>query len=129
VKLQDVNPPNSVKPAFNEVNEAKQEQEKLINQAEEDYNRVIPEARGKAEQIVSNAVGYADGLVKRAEGDAAKFKAVYTEYRKAPKLTKNRIYLETMERIYRRFEKLTIVDPTIKGVLPVFRKEEQGKIK
>ncbi len=127
VKLQDVNPPNVVKPSFNEVNAAKQEQEKVINQAEGSYNKVIPEARGKAEKLVSEAEGYAEALVNRSEGDAQKFAEVLKAYKRSPKITRKRIYLETMETIFRRFENLTIVDPKVKGLLPVFNKSLGGK--
>lgn len=122
VKLQDVNPPESVKPSFNEVNEAKQEQEKVINQAERAYNKVIPEAKGKAQKLISEAEGYAMELVNRSYGDAEKFSTVLKEYQRAPKITKKRIYLETMEHIFKKFEDLTIVDSAVKGVLPVFQK-------
>lgn len=120
VKLQDVNPPEPVKPAFNEVNEAKQEQEKVINQAEEYYNKIIPEARGKAEQTIRDAEGYASALVNTAKGDAKRFTAVLKAYRKAPQVTRIRLYLETMEVLYGRFKELTIVDRGVKGILPVF---------
>ena len=99
IKLQDVNPPQSVRPAFNEVNAAKQEQEKAINQAEKEYNTVIPEAIGKAEQTIRNAQGYATAAVNRAEGDATRFKAMLNAYRVAPTVTRSRLYLETMEEI------------------------------
>ena len=122
VKLQDVNPPDVVKPSFNEVNEAKQEQEKVINQAEEAYNRVIPEAKGKAKQIITEAEGYARAVVNRAKGDADSFLSRMKEYRRAPQITRKRIYLETMEQIYSNLEGMTIVDPKVKGVLPVYSK-------
>lgn len=122
VKLQDVNPPQVVKASFNEVNEAKQEQEKAINQAEGAYNKVIPEARGKAEKIVSEADGYAAALVNRAEGDVAKFKEVLKEYKRAPRITKKRLYIEAMEGLYMNYKNLTIIDPKVKGLLPVFNK-------
>lgn len=120
VKLQDVNPPEIVKPSFNEVNEAKQEQEKVINEAEEKYNKVIPEARGKAEELISKAEGFAISSINRAEGDAAKFLSVLDEYKRAPSITRKRMYLETMESIYKKFQDLTIVDSKVKGLLPVF---------
>ncbi|MFW5872296.1 MAG: FtsH protease activity modulator HflK [bacterium] len=123
VKLQDVNPPDMVKPSFNEVNEAKQEQEKLINQAEKAYNKVIPEARGKAEKEISEAQGYAEAQVNRAQGAANKFNSILIEYRKAPKVTKRRIYIETMEELFKRFEKMTIVDSKVEGLLPVFQQQ------
>lgn len=127
VKLQDVNPPNGVKPSFNEVNEAKQEQEKVINVAEGEYNKVIPEARGKAEKLISSAEGYAEAWVNRALGDAEKFEAILKEYQRAPSITKKRIYLETMEEIFSKMKDITIVDPSIKGILPVYNNE--GKVK
>ncbi len=120
VKLQDINPPEIVKPSFNEVVSAKQEQEKSINQAEEAYNKVIPEARGKAEKTISEAKGYSAALVNTATGDAKKFTAVLKEYRLAPAITRKRLYIETMERIFKRFEKVTIVDSKIKGLMPIF---------
>ncbi len=120
IKLQDVNPPEVVKASFNEVNSAKQEQEQLINLAEKEYNKMIPEAHGQAEQKIAEAQGYASALINRAQGDAQKFSALVAEYRKAPRVTKSRIYLETMEKIYLDMKKVTIVDPNIKGLLPIF---------
>jgi membrane protease subunit HflK len=125
VKLQDVNPPRSVKASFNEVNEAKQEQEKLINQAEEAYNRVIPEARGKAEKQIEDSKGFAGALVDRAQGDAQKFTLILKEYKRAPKITKTRLYIDAMEVVYSRLKKLTIVDKGVKGLLPIFNKKAE----
>jgi membrane protease subunit HflK len=122
VKLQDVNPPKVVQPSFNDVNAAKQEQEKMINQAEEAYNKIIPEARGKAKKLISEAEGYATVKVNEAFGDAERFKELYLEYKKAPSITKKRIYLETMETVFSRFENLTVVDSKIKGLMPIFSK-------
>ncbi|OUR93737.1 HflK protein [Halobacteriovorax marinus] len=126
VKLQDVNPPEVVKPSFNEVNEAKQEQEKAINQAEGEYNKVIPEARGKADKLISEAEGYATAQVNRALGDAQKFEALLKEYKRAPKITRKRIYLETMSKIFKKFENITVVDPSVKGLLPIFNNSLGG---
>jgi len=123
VKLQDVNPPDTVKPSFNEVNSAKQEQEKAINMAEEAYNKVIPEARGKAEETISEAEGYASAVVNRAKGDSQRFLMTLKEYRQAPEITRTRIYIETMQELFGRFENLTVVDEKIKGVLPIFGKD------
>ena len=86
------------------------------------YNKVIPEARGKAEKIVSEAEGYAAALVNRAEGDVAKFKEVLKEYKRAPRITKKRLYIEAMEGLYKNYKNLTIIDPKVKGLLPVFDK-------
>lgn len=120
VKLQDVNPPEPVRPAFNEVNSAKQEQEKMINQAEREYNKVIPEARGKAEQTIRDAEGYATAAINHAKGEAARFRSVLEAYRSAPTVTRTRLYLETMEELYSRFKTMTIVDKGVQGLLPVF---------
>jgi len=127
VKLQNVNPPEPVKPAFNEVNAAKQEQEQAINQAEREYNKVIPEARGKAEQAIRDAQGYATAAVNRAEGDAARFRSMLAAYRTAPAVTRTRLYLETMEELYGRFKALTIVDKGVQGLLPVFPQKGQQR--
>ncbi len=120
VQLQDVNPPESVKPSFNEVNEAKQEQEKVINQAERFYNRVIPEAKGKAEKLVSEAEGEGAAMVAKSEGDASKFLSLYREYKRAPSIMRKRLYLETMGNLLSNMKDLTIIDPKVKGLLPVF---------
>ncbi len=120
IKLQDVNPPDLVKPSFNEVNAAKQEQEKAINMAEEAYNKVIPEARGKAEETLSQAEGYAAAVVNRAKGEAERFTLTLQEYRRAPDVTRKRMYLETMEELFARFDKVTIVDDKVKGIMPIF---------
>lgn len=120
VKLQDINPPESVKPAFNEVNEAKQEQEKVINEAESEYNKIIPEARGKALETIRKAEGYATKQLNTAKGDAKRFTARLKAYKNSPQVTRTRLYLEAMEELYGRFQELTIVDSKIKGLLPIF---------
>ena len=107
------------------MNEAKQEQEQLINQCEKTYNSVIPKAKGAAEKLVAEAEGYSSALVNRALGDAEKFEAILKEYKKAPSITKKRIYIETMEEVFSRFEdSLSIVDPKIKGLLPVYNNKQ-----
>ena len=127
IELQDVNPPDLVKPSFNEVNEAKQEQEKVINQAEEAYNKVIPEAKGKAEKMISEAKGYANALINHSLGDAEKFESIVKAYNRSPSITKRRIYLETFESIFEQMEDVIIVDPKVKGVIPIFGKMLQEK--
>ncbi len=122
VALQNVTPPNSVKPAFNEVNMAKQETEKLINQARGTYNKIIPESEGKAERLITEAKAYAIRIVNQAKGDAKKFEQVLVAYRKAPDITRKRMYLETMHEIFSGSQKLIIVDSNLKGILPVFGK-------
>lgn len=122
IKLQDVNPPKVVQASFNDVNSAKQEQEKMLNQAEKSYNRVIPEAKGKAEQLIAEAEGYANEIVNRALGDTERFNELAKEYNRAPAITKKRIFLETMEELYENFSEITVVDKKVKGLLPIFGK-------
>jgi len=121
IVLQDVNPPEAVKPSFNEVNQAQQEREKMINESRAEYNRVIPRARGEAEQTVQQAEGYATDRVNRARGDAEAFKAVLAAYRRSPEVTRRRIYLETMNAILPRIKRKIIVDSSLKGVLPLLQ--------
>jgi len=120
VVLQDVTPPEVVKSAFNDVNAAKQEQEKAINVAEREYNNVIPEAKGKAEQVIADAGAFAVSLVNRAKGDASNFNARLVEYRRAPDVTRKRLYIEAMEEIFSSMDKLVIVDSKVRGVLPLY---------
>ncbi|AFL83631.1 protease FtsH subunit HflK [Belliella baltica DSM 15883] len=119
VVLQDVNPPEPVKPSFNAVNQAQQERETLINQAEAEYNRVIPRARGEAEETIELAEAYALNRVNRSIGEAERFKALYEAYMKAPEVTKQRIYLETMEKILPKIGNKIIVDEKGNNVLPL----------
>jgi len=119
VVLQDVNPPDPVKPSFNEVNEAQQEREKLINQAQSEYNKVIPRALGEAQQTIQEAEGYALERVNQARGDSARFVAFFEEFRKAPEVTRKRIYLETMAKVLPQVEGKIVVDEDLRSVLPL----------
>lgn len=119
VVLQDVNPPDPVKPSFNAVNEAQQAKETLINQAQSEYNREIPKAKGAALQTIQEAEGYALDRVNRAQGDATLFNAIYEAYREAPEITRKRMYLETMNEVLPKVESKVIVDSDVKGLLPL----------
>jgi membrane protease subunit HflK len=125
--LQDVNPPEPVKPAFNEVNQAIQEKERAINEAWADYNKAVPRAKGEAEQAVRSAEGYALERVNNAEGDASRFEALYEEYRKAPAVTRKRIYLETLAQVLPKLGRKVVVDENARGVLPLLSLD--GKVK
>lgn len=127
VVLQDVNPPESVKPAFNEVNEAQQEREKLINQAMSEYNKVIPRARGEAERTIEEAKGYALERVNNALGEASKFNSVFREYMKAKEVTRQRIYLETMNEALQKVGRKLITDEEVTGILPLFQFDQGGR--
>jgi modulator of FtsH protease HflK len=119
VVLQDVNPPEPVKPSFNAVNQAQQERETLINQAESEYNQVIPRARGEALETIQLAEAYALNRVNRATGEAERFISVYNEFVRAPEVTRKRLYLEIMERIIPKLGNKIIVDEKGTNVLPL----------
>ena len=117
--LQDVDPPAPVRPSFNDVNEAIQERERAINEAWAEYNQEIPKARGSAEQKVQAAEGYAVERVNRARGDGERFLALQTEYRKAPEVTRTRIYLETLAAVLPQTGRRVIVDDKLRSVVPL----------
>ncbi len=125
VKLQDVNPPESVKAAFNEVNEAKQEREKLINQAWEIYNQKIPEAKGQALKMVKEAEGYALEKINTAKGDAKRFILFLDAYNKSKEVTRKRLYIENMSEVLTKTEKKYIVDSEQKSILPLLKLEDE----
>lgn len=118
VELQDVTPPDPVKPAFNEVNEARQDLERMVNQAQEQANKVIPRAGGEAKQSIAEAEGYATERINRAEGEAARFLAILNEYRQVPEVTRQRLYIEAMREILGQVNGLYIVDNELKNLIP-----------
>ncbi len=118
VELQDVTPPDAVKPAFNEVNEARQDRERTINQAQEQANREIPKARGEATRTITEAEGYAVERVNRATGEATRFRAVLDEYQRAPEVTRRRLYLEAMGAVLPEAKALYIIDSAQKALVP-----------
>lgn len=126
INLQNVNPPDPVKPAFNDVNSAKQERERIVNDAWQQYNNIIPEARGKAKRTIEEAEGYAVNRINRATGDANRFIEMLTQYRLAKSVTKKRMYLETMQKILPQLENVYIVDEDQKGVLPLLNLDKGG---
>lgn len=121
VVLQDVNPPDPVKSAFNAVNEAQQEKETLINQAKSEYNRVIPHARGQARETIQKAEGYATARVNNAQGEATRFELLYQEYVKAPEVTRRRLYMETMQRVLPELGNKIITDQEGNNVSPLLQ--------
>lgn len=126
VKLQDVNPPDEVKPSFNEVNEAKQEKEKVVNQAWEAYNKAIPRAKGEAEKTIREAEGYGLNRVNRAKGDAAKFNSVWEAYKNAKEVTRKRLFLETMNEVLPKAGTKYIIDSAQQSILPLLKLNEKG---
>jgi len=123
VVLQDINPPESVKQAFNAVNEAQQERETLINEAKSAYNKVIPRARGQAQETVQKAEGYATQRVNNAQGEVERFNALYAEYIRAPEVTKKRIYLETLQDVLPKLGDKIITSEDGNNMIPLLKKE------
>jgi len=119
VVLQDVNPPDPVKPSWDEVNQAQQQRDRLINEARAEYNEAVPRARGEAQQLILQAEGYSVSRVNRAQGDASRFKALYESYRLAPEVTRKRLYLETMQKVLPRVGRKLLLDSSADGVIPL----------
>ncbi|MEE2986880.1 MAG: FtsH protease activity modulator HflK, partial [Nitrospinota bacterium] len=118
IQLQDVHPPEQVAAAFKDVVSAREDKERMINEAQGYRNAVIPEARGQAAQIILIAEAYKQQTIKKAEGDINRFLSQYREYRKAPNITRKRIYLETMEEILPTIQKF-VMGSKNSGVLPI----------
>lgn len=119
VKLQNIVPPSEVQDAFEDVNKAIQDMNRFINEGKEAYNAEIPLAQGEADRLLQVAEGYAAERVNFAKGDVARFNAVYEEYRRSPKVTRERIYLETMDEIFGSETKPEIIDSELDNILPV----------
>ena len=118
VQLLGVNPPTQVRHSFDDVNQAQQEREQKINLARAQYNSAVPQARGEADKQISEAEGNALKRINEAIGDAAKFQAVFTEYARAPEITRRRLYMETMTDILPRMGRKVIIDESARSVLP-----------
>ncbi len=119
VQFQDINPPDTVKPAFNEVNEADQDMKRLVNEAQETYNRVIPKAEGTAKKIVEEAYGYQAERINNAEGETQRFLDILKEYKNAPEVTRKRMYLETMKDILPNVQSIYVIDKDQQAPLPL----------
>ena len=119
VQFQDINPPDTVKPAFNEVNEADQDMKRLVNEAQETYNRVIPAARGGAKKIIEEAYGYKAQRVNNAKGETERFLDILREYNVAPDVTRRRMYLETMAAVLPNVQSVYVIDKEQQSPLPL----------
>ncbi len=119
VELQDVLPTARVQPAFNEVNIARQERERMINEAEKRKNQAIPKVRGQANQLVAEAQGYAAERVNRAHGEVARFGAILSEYKQAPEVTRRRMYLEMIGDVLPRAGQVLVVQEGQQDPLPL----------
>jgi membrane protease subunit HflK len=130
VKLQSVDPPDPVKDAFHDVVRAREEKEKLINQARGYQEDVIPRARGEAEQMLRAAEAYKEQRVLEATGDAKRFDAVYQEYRKAERVTRRRLHLESMQRVLNKVDRKTVIERDLAGsTLPVLPLQQSPAVK
>ncbi len=118
VQLQSVDPPNEVIASFRDVTAAQQDEARFRNQGEAYANTKVPEARGQAAAIVQKAEGYRTQTVAEANGQASRFDQVYAQYKNAPAVTRERMYLETMEQVLARSQKVVIDDPGGRGVVP-----------
>ena len=126
LQMQDITPPDPVKPAFNEVNEADQDMKRLVNEAEETYNRIIPKAKGDAERIIEEAKGYAIQRVNQAKGETARFTAIVTEYLNAEEVTRRRMYLEAMQEILPNVDHVYVMNKEQQTLLPLLNLTRQN---
>jgi len=117
VNLQDVDPPASVKPAFDEVNAATQDMDRLIQEARREFNESVPQAKGQAEKKIRQAEAYAVERINLSEGEANRFISVYNEYRKARRVTRRRMYLETLAEVLAKIDNKWIVEGSDSGIL------------
>ena len=124
VQLKNVNPPREVQASFDEVNQSQQEKQRMINVANGEYNKAVPRARGEAERRIAEARGAALKRVNEAEGDAQRFTAVFTEYKRAPEVTRQRLYLETMGKVLPEIGRKIIVDDKAQQVVPLLQLEK-----
>jgi membrane protease subunit HflK len=119
VKLQNIDPPAGVQEAFDDVNKAQQDMNRLINEGQQAYNAEIPKARGEADRLLQVAQGYAAERVNRARGDVERFNAVYDEYRNAPDVTRRRLYYEMVEEVFGGTSPTTIIDRSLQNIIPL----------
>jgi membrane protease subunit HflK len=119
VKLQNIDPPAGVQEAFDDVNKAEQDQNRLINEGQQAYNAEIPRAKGEADRLIQIAQGYAAERVNRARGDVSRFNSVYEEYRRAPEVTRRRLYYEMIEEVFKDDSETVIIDRNFNNFLPL----------
>lgn len=126
VKLQNIVPPKGVQQAFEDVNKAIQDMNRLINEGKEAYNKEIPRAQGEADRLVQVARGYAAERVNKANGDVARFNSVYEEYRKAPDVTRRRLYYEMIEEVFKEEKGTTLIDRRFDNLLQMKNLQSSG---
>lgn len=119
VRLQNIVPPSGVQDAFEDVNKATQDMNRFINEGKEAYNKEIPLAQGESDRQIQIAEGYAAERVNKAKGDVARFNSVYEEYKKSPRVTRERLYIETMEEVMGGENKPELIDGKLENLVPV----------
>jgi membrane protease subunit HflK len=124
VQLKNVHPPEAVQRSFEEVNRAQQEREQMINQANGEYNKVVPRASGEADKKLREAEGFALKRVNEAQGDVARFKSLLEQYEKAPDVTRQRLYLETISEVLPKLGGKVILDADAKQFLPLMNLQQ-----
>ena len=127
VQLQDVVPPTRVKPAFNDVNEAQAQRERMVNEAQKQANEAIPKAEGTAKRTIAEAEGYATERVNHARGDVAAFNAVLAEYKRAPDVTRTRLYLEALDKVLPKIGSVVVVQDGQVNPLPLLNLRDAQK--
>ncbi len=126
VNLIFVSPPDQVQAAFNDLNKAEQDADRFFEEASKEYQEKVPRARGQAERMVLEAEGFLESRVNRAEGDAGRFLEMLRAYAEAPEVTRERLYLETMEKRLPQLGEIWVVDEDLKGVLPLLNLSQEG---
>ena len=119
VKMQKVDPPPQVLDSYRDVQAARTDQERMRNEAEAYANKIVPEARGAAARIVQQAEGYKQQVIAEAQGEAKRFISVYDQYKKAPEVTRRRIYLETMEDVFSGMNKVIVEKGVVVPYMPL----------
>jgi membrane protease subunit HflK len=127
VKLQNIDPPAGVQEAFDDVNKAEQDMNRLINEGQQAYNAEIPRAKGEADRLLQVAQGYATERKNRANGDVARFNSVLEEYRKAPDVTRQRLYYEMVEEVFKDDAETVIIDRNLDNFLPLKNLDVPGR--
>jgi modulator of FtsH protease HflK len=119
VQLQNIVPPQGVQAAFEDVNKAIQDMNRMINEGKESYNKEIPKAQGEASQVKQVAEGYSSERVNKANGDVSRFAQVYTEYKKSPDITRQRLYYEMVEQVFGDAAGTQLIDKKLGNFLPL----------
>jgi membrane protease subunit HflK len=128
VKLQNIDPPAGVQDAFDDVNKAIQDMNRLINEGQQVYNEEIPKAKGEADRRIQVAQGYAAERVNQANGEVERFNLVYNEYRRAPEVTRQRLYYEMIEEVFKDSQGTTLIDRDLDNFLPLRNLSAPGAV-